>query len=441
MLYCANDMRWKIADFGLTTEATSKRAHTTRYARGTPSYRAPELLKEDSKYNNKVDIFAMGCILFELATGRKAFRDDFSIHEYSISHSEFDLFPLIDSENHQPILPLISAMLSKTDLKRPSARDLQSVFAFHLSLSLADKCRIIQEYPAAIKAYEFATLQRVTGYSNGPLLRELGACYKAIDNYERAKLCYQLAIEAGLTATSLYSDLGDLCTLSQDHHSAASYYTLARVQAPGNTELLRKLVFAYTSIAVAEIEVSHYEDAIASYQAALEIDPSNLHLWECCGDTYMLKKDYDEAIKIFKIVMKKFPGQCIQKLGRVYLESGNPDAAVKVYKTALKKNPTSEAFLVSLEEARAAMVIEMDEGKRDKDGNAWSWFSRLSIKSAAREKEVDDVNAANNENSSIYSNTSHWSTEAVAGGWSNQRRNRPKAWPQRFLSDLWDKMT
>src|SRR5271170_2552875 len=43
VLYSLKDQAWKIADFGLTTEGSSTRSHTTQYAHGTPSYRAPEI--------------------------------------------------------------------------------------------------------------------------------------------------------------------------------------------------------------------------------------------------------------------------------------------------------------------------------------------------------------------------------------------------------------
>jgi serine/threonine protein kinase len=73
---------WKIADFGLTSEATSNRLVTTS-ARGKPCYRVPELLRDTSGYNNKADIWALGCIGYELFTGRKAFRNDYHVFGYA----------------------------------------------------------------------------------------------------------------------------------------------------------------------------------------------------------------------------------------------------------------------------------------------------------------------------------------------------------------------
>src|SRR5262249_16999606 len=77
---------WKIADFGLTSEATSNRLVSTSVARGKPCYRAPEMLCESSPgFNNKMDIWSFRCIAYELIIGRKAFFSDYEAFNYSIS--------------------------------------------------------------------------------------------------------------------------------------------------------------------------------------------------------------------------------------------------------------------------------------------------------------------------------------------------------------------
>lgn len=56
---------------------------TTQFSRGTASYRAPELLKEEAEFNNKSDIWAFGCIFYEISTCVKLFRHDHSVFHYS----------------------------------------------------------------------------------------------------------------------------------------------------------------------------------------------------------------------------------------------------------------------------------------------------------------------------------------------------------------------
>src|SRR5271155_1059326 len=85
VLYSHQQKTWKIADFGLTVEGSSKKAYTTQFARGTCSYRAPELLRASPTFNNKVDIWAMGCILYELVYATKAFPSDEELFHFTMS--------------------------------------------------------------------------------------------------------------------------------------------------------------------------------------------------------------------------------------------------------------------------------------------------------------------------------------------------------------------
>lgn len=113
---------WKIADFGIISEATSNRLVTSHSARGKPSYRAPELLRETkSGYNNKADMWSLGCIAYELLTGQKAFIDDFQVFQYATSRMSLITF-LKTSNSFTKIYA--HEMLDVDPKRRPSAREL-----------------------------------------------------------------------------------------------------------------------------------------------------------------------------------------------------------------------------------------------------------------------------------------------------------------------------
>jgi serine/threonine protein kinase len=59
----------KIADFGLSKLMTPDTTHNTNYV-STRWYRAPEIILGSTSYDNKIDIFAMGCIIAELYSGQ-----------------------------------------------------------------------------------------------------------------------------------------------------------------------------------------------------------------------------------------------------------------------------------------------------------------------------------------------------------------------------------
>ena len=109
----------KIGDFGI-----SIKLENTRYAKsqvGTFNYMAPEILKGE-KYNNKADIWALGCVIYELCTLNYCFD----------SPAIFSLINKIINEEHEKIdiklypvklQNLIDLMLNKNYKNRPNIEE------------------------------------------------------------------------------------------------------------------------------------------------------------------------------------------------------------------------------------------------------------------------------------------------------------------------------
>ena len=70
-MFLARDDKIKIGDLGVARELnqTANMAHTVV---GTPYYLSPELC-EEKPYNNKSDIWSLGCVLYELCTLKHPF--------------------------------------------------------------------------------------------------------------------------------------------------------------------------------------------------------------------------------------------------------------------------------------------------------------------------------------------------------------------------------
>jgi serine/threonine protein kinase len=152
VFYSSRSEHWKIGDFGLTAEGTSKRAQTTFYSRGTAGYRAPELVRELGTYSSKVDIWAIGCIFFELIFLTPAFSNDFYVGEYyrrcqsSKEQVEMSLDSLAevfpDSDSRNSAVYSIHAMFEIDPLRRPSTQDirkrLSGIFNVDIAYELTD---------------------------------------------------------------------------------------------------------------------------------------------------------------------------------------------------------------------------------------------------------------------------------------------------------------
>jgi hypothetical protein len=111
VLYSSKTGWWKLTDFGITTAATTTAMRPTEGSRCTVCYVAPEVLK--GKFNKKADIWALGCILYELCTGIKAFETDWSIVIYTLSpESRSFNIPFTSAQSKNPTTRIFNSLLS-----------------------------------------------------------------------------------------------------------------------------------------------------------------------------------------------------------------------------------------------------------------------------------------------------------------------------------------
>ncbi len=61
----------KIGDFGIS-KVLSNTGELAKTAIGTPYYLSPEICREQ-RYNNKSDIWSLGCILYEMTAMKRPF--------------------------------------------------------------------------------------------------------------------------------------------------------------------------------------------------------------------------------------------------------------------------------------------------------------------------------------------------------------------------------
>ena len=108
----------KIGDFGIARvlQHTYDCAQT---AIGTPYYLSPEICQE-KPYNQKSDIWSLGCILYEMVTLRHAF--DANSMKGLVLKILRGSYPQIPSTYSQNLRDLIADMLIKNPVERPSIR-------------------------------------------------------------------------------------------------------------------------------------------------------------------------------------------------------------------------------------------------------------------------------------------------------------------------------
>ncbi|XP_042349805.1 NIMA-related kinase 12 [Plectropomus leopardus] len=107
----------QLGDFGISKVMTST-ADMASTCVGTPSYLSPELC-QDVPYSSKSDIWALGCLLYEVCALRPPFAATNLLSLfYKITKGEYDPVPIIYSDN---ISSLIQRMLCLNPENRPTA--------------------------------------------------------------------------------------------------------------------------------------------------------------------------------------------------------------------------------------------------------------------------------------------------------------------------------
>jgi serine/threonine protein kinase len=135
VFYSSESNTWKIGDFGLTVSGTSKSLITTKEAKGTACYRAPELVRNDPKYNNKADIWAIGCITYELTTEERAFSGDMETYLLTDQEKKLPENLVLDDGPKQLISQIIRQCLLIEPNERPTTKSIGNWLKAYLGLS------------------------------------------------------------------------------------------------------------------------------------------------------------------------------------------------------------------------------------------------------------------------------------------------------------------
>ncbi|XP_059062184.1 serine/threonine-protein kinase Nek8-like [Achroia grisella] len=110
----------KIGDFGISKMLVS--AKKTSTVIGTPYYLAPELC-EGKPYDTKSDVWALGCLLYEMCTHKRAFESETLVGLVK-AITTGSVHPIDLSVYTRGMQDLIDTMLSILPDKRPKIKDL-----------------------------------------------------------------------------------------------------------------------------------------------------------------------------------------------------------------------------------------------------------------------------------------------------------------------------
>ena len=139
--------RWLLTDFGFSSAVMSGKTKRTLYSHGTPGYRGPELIEQELDENNNMvggafakgsDIWAVGCILYGLATTgyKQAFASDLTAYWYAKDVLYAQKVPQLN-ETHNPNLKQMTVRPGEQSI--PAWIELNKIIRLCLSPAISDR--------------------------------------------------------------------------------------------------------------------------------------------------------------------------------------------------------------------------------------------------------------------------------------------------------------
>jgi serine/threonine protein kinase len=123
VLYLKTRDVWKLSDFGRDLTAESERLNTTvARSRSNAVYLAPEIIDGKDAYEKGTDIWAVGCIAYEVACGKPAFVEEWEVMKIGRGGVEFNVEG-VDAQ----VRSLVRQTLRPHAWERPGAGQLHEV--------------------------------------------------------------------------------------------------------------------------------------------------------------------------------------------------------------------------------------------------------------------------------------------------------------------------
>jgi hypothetical protein len=160
----------KICDFGIARLAEST-AGLTHGLLGTPAYMAPEQFN-GRPVDGRTDLYALGCVLYLLLTGRSPFPSDVSVAEHMYNH--LDTVPVgprtIRPDTPEELDLLVLELLAKDPSDRPASAERVGERLREIA-DLSGTGRQVASEPGfagpADRLVEYLTLYIVNGFRRG----------------------------------------------------------------------------------------------------------------------------------------------------------------------------------------------------------------------------------------------------------------------------------
>lgn len=352
----ARDGVAKITDFGLATLA-QKASLKTKDAGlengrqniigdngivGTPPYMAPEQWVLSEQLDSRVDIYAIGCILYEMLAGTRPFEVSQCnsmtwnnwLEMWRRKHNEEIPAPLPTS-----VPSALSDIIFKCLAKRPERR-------FGSAIELQNELIKVFLQNSSTSPRIGLPVTEPNAYDN----YNRGQTYYSLRRYEEAVIAFTRVIEISPEMAEAYTRRGLTFAVLRKYSESISDHTRAMNLDPNNDLTI--------SFRGASLEMmGKWEDALRDYLHAISINPDAHHVYEKLGTLYYKMGRYTDALETFDQAYRTSP-TCAHTLisrAQVKREMGLFEGALTDLDQAIHLLPYDSSTYVELGETYRLM--------------------------------------------------------------------------------------
>ncbi len=285
---------------------------------GTAPYMSPEQCRSQ-RVDLRSDIYAFGCLLYEMLTGRPVF-DARKFADWMDAHlHRVPLFPRQARALPAPLLALALACLEKTPENRPASWSEIVTALSTIYTDITGKPAVMEATGPALEARELMD----KGYS----LTELGHLDEALEAYNRA-----IVLQPDYAWA--WARKGRTLRLLSRFADALVCYDRA-------LEIQPRYAFAWNGKGIVLERMGQLEQALACYEKAAQINPTDVWHWCNQADVLQSMGRYREAVALLGKALQMDPAHpnSWAKLGQMLRLLGDYQESARAYEQAVRLDP------------------------------------------------------------------------------------------------------
>lgn len=330
----------KITDFGLAQIAEGARLEIAtapnenrqsfvidKGIMGTPAYMAPEQWRGEM-LDERTDIYALGCILYEMVTGASPFPSAFVSTTFPNFHTW--LRGMQDAHEKGIVAPLSATFptalndLLQHCLAKAQADRLASLADMRMRLTDIYQAQFHQAPPIRPEPSAFTAVD----YNNR------GITYSALQQHAASLADFERAVALDPNYAKTYYNRGNTHRVLQQHTAALADFDRAIQLDPGYG-------IAYTGRGNTYADRQQHRAALADFDRAVKLDPNDANGYNNRGNTYAALQQYKAALVDFNRAIELDPkfSTAYANRGNLYHTLQQLEAALIDFGRSLELNP------------------------------------------------------------------------------------------------------